>query len=62
MYLAPRCVFSHLSPHQFGMAIKDRCEVVVDGIQTALDVRPHWVVLQVDVMNAFNSISHKAIF
>ncbi|CAK9233086.1 unnamed protein product [Sphagnum troendelagicum] len=23
---------SHLLPHQFGMAIKDRCEGVVDGI------------------------------
>jgi hypothetical protein len=32
------------------MAIKDRCEVVVDGIQIALD--PHWVVLQVDVINS----------
>jgi hypothetical protein len=44
------------------MAIKDRCEVVVDGTQTTLDVHPHWVVLQLDVMNTFNSISHKAIF
>jgi hypothetical protein len=53
---------SFLICHLINLAIKDKCEGVVDGIRTTLDVCPCWVVLQVDVMDAFNSISQKAIF
>jgi len=35
----------HLSPHQFGVAIKGGYEVMVHGIQATLDVHPNWVVL-----------------
>jgi hypothetical protein len=35
---------------------------MVHGIQATLDVHPNWVVFQVDIMNAFNSISQKTIF
>jgi hypothetical protein len=31
-------------------------------IQGAVDVHLDWVVLQVDIANAFNIISHKVIF
>jgi hypothetical protein len=36
--------------------------ILIVGIRIALDVHPNWVVLQMDVANTFNIISHKAIF
>jgi len=42
--------------------VKGGCEAMVHGIQVALDVHFNYVVLQMDVVNAFNIISHKAIF
>jgi hypothetical protein len=53
---------SHLSSHQFSVVIKGGCEARAHDIQIALDVHPNWVVFQVDIMNAFNSIFHKTIF
>jgi hypothetical protein len=45
------------------MVVKGGCEAMVYGIQVVLDVHFNCVVLQMDVMNAFNIISHnKAIF
>ncbi len=41
--------------------IRDGCETMVHGIQMMLDLHPNWVVLQVDVHNAFNSVSQLAI-
>lgn len=38
------------------------CETVVAGIRATLDLHPEWVVLQVDVANAFNTISRATIF
>jgi hypothetical protein len=35
---------------------------MVHDIQGVLDVHLDWVVLQVDVVNIFNSILHKVIF
>jgi hypothetical protein len=35
---------------------------MVHGIQTTVNVRPNWVVLQMDMANTFESILHKAIF
>jgi hypothetical protein len=35
----------HLSPHQFGVAIRGGYEGIVHGIQVTLDVHPNWVVL-----------------
>ncbi len=55
-------LFFHLSLHQFGVIVSDGCEVVVHGIRIVLDVHPDWVLLQVDVTNAFNIILCKAIF
>jgi hypothetical protein len=52
----------HLSFHQFCVVIKDGHEVMVHGNRATLDVHLRWVVLQVDVENAFNSVSCKAIF
>ncbi len=44
------------------MVIKGGCEAMAHDIQVALDVHPNWVVFHVDIVNAFNSISHKTIF
>jgi hypothetical protein len=35
---------------------------LVHGIRANLDAHPNWVVLEVDIVNAFNAISRKAIF
>jgi hypothetical protein len=35
---------------------------MIHGIWTALYVHPDWVVFQLDVSNAFNTILHKVIF
>ncbi len=51
----------HLLSHQFGVAIKGKCKVVVHDIWITLNVHPDWVVLQVDVANTFNSILCEAI-
>jgi hypothetical protein len=47
----------HFSLHQFGVATCGKCETMVHGIQTMLNLHPNSVVLQVDVCNAFNSMS-----
>ncbi len=52
----------HFLPHQFGVVVKDECEDVVHGVQIILDIHPNWVVLHVDIMNAFRSISCTTIF
>jgi hypothetical protein len=44
------------------MVVKGGCEGMIHGIQVVFDVHLNCVVLQMDVMNAFNIISHKAIF
>jgi hypothetical protein len=54
--------FFHMSPHQFGVAIKGGYKVVVHNIRTVLDVHLDWVVFKVDVTNVFNTILCKAIF
>jgi hypothetical protein len=54
--------FFHLSPYQFGLAIRGGCEAVVHGIQVTSDAHFDWVLLQVDSANTFNTILHKAIF
>jgi hypothetical protein len=37
--------FSHMSSHQLDMVVKDGCEVVVHGIQSALDLHHGSVML-----------------
>jgi hypothetical protein len=38
------------------------CEAVVHGIWATLDAHLNWVVLEVDIVNDFNTIKRKAIF
>jgi hypothetical protein len=46
----------HLSPYLFTMVIKRGCEVVIHGIEAILDAPSNWVVFEVDIVNAFNTI------
>ncbi|KAL2609230.1 hypothetical protein R1flu_027803 [Riccia fluitans] len=58
-----RATFSyHFEPWQFGVATHGGCETIVHGLQATLDLHPDWVVLQLDIWNAFNIVSREAIF
>ena len=50
----------HLMPLQFGIAVPGGTEAVVLGIRAALQAHPDWVVLKVDVSNAFNTCTGHA--
>ncbi len=52
----------HLSPYQFEVVVGGGYEVVLHGIWATLDAHLDWVVLHVDIANAFNTISRKTIF
>jgi hypothetical protein len=51
----------HFSPHQFGVTIHDESEIMVHGVWAMSHLHLDWVVLQVDVHNAFNLMSWSAI-
>jgi hypothetical protein len=44
------------------MAIIGGSKAMVHVIQVILDVHPNWVVLQIDVINVFNTNSWNVIF
>jgi hypothetical protein len=48
--------------HQFDVRIHGGCEIMVHGVQTMLNLHPYWVVLWVNVHNAFNMVSRLVIF
>ena len=53
-----------LQPRQCGVAVKGATELVGMGLQHFVDARhadPNWVVLTVDISNAFNTINRDAI-
>ncbi|KAL2630334.1 hypothetical protein R1flu_015020 [Riccia fluitans] len=54
--------FNHFEPWQFGVATGGGCETIVHGLRATLDLHPDWVVLQLDIRNAFNTVSREAIF
>ncbi len=53
---------THFSPHQFRVAIKGGCEAIIHDISCTLDLHLDWVVLQLDMANAFNLVSRGVIF
>jgi hypothetical protein len=53
---------THFSPHQFRVATKGGCEAIIHNIKCTLDLHLDWVVLQLDIANAFNSVLKKVIF
>jgi hypothetical protein len=52
----------HLSPHQFKVATKGDCEVVVHGIKCTLYLYLDWVIFQLDLANTFNSMLKWVMF
>ena len=52
-----------LHPRQCGVGVPYACEMVGMGVQRIVDASPHteWVALQVDMRNAFNTISRHAM-
>jgi hypothetical protein len=51
-----RLFLEHLSPHQFKVSNPKGCETILFGIKTLLDLHLDWVMMQVDVENAFNNV------
>jgi len=52
----------HFSPHQFGISTKGGFKVVIHDIRCTLDLHFDWVILQLNVANAFNSVLKRVIF
>ncbi len=53
---------THFSLHQFGVATKGDCEVVIHDIRCTMPLHLDWVVFQLHVTNTFNSMSKGVIF
>ncbi len=51
-----------LAPLQVGVGMRGGVEAVAHAIQTALDSNPEYVVLSVDMENAFNTVDRTAVF
>ncbi|CAI5510386.1 unnamed protein product [Closterium sp. Naga37s-1] len=69
--LLSRCVTLHFKQQiryfflpslQFGVAVSAGIEVMAHAVQSALSLHPEWVLLELDVANAFNSFSRSAMF
>jgi hypothetical protein len=54
--------FTHLLVHQFEVVVRHGCEAMVHGFQVTLDIHLNWVVLLVEITNAFNTISLESHF
>ena len=51
-----------LKPHQLGVATPAGCETTVLALRALREIKPEWGILQIDVANAFNTVSRSAIF
>ncbi|CAI5931299.1 unnamed protein product [Closterium sp. NIES-65] len=47
---------------QFGVAVPAGIEAMAHAVQAALSLHPNWVVLELDVANAFNSFNRNFMF
>ena len=45
-----------LSPHQLGVGVRGACEAIHQALREALDKNPDKAVLQLDLINAFNTV------
>jgi hypothetical protein len=50
------------SPYQFRIVIKCGYETIIHSIKCTMNLHPDWVILQLDVANAFNFVSRGVIF
>jgi hypothetical protein len=55
-------VEEYLMPYQLGVSVRCGVEVVPRVVQTWLESHPDHAALKIDIKNAFNSVSRKAIF
>jgi hypothetical protein len=56
-------LLQHTFPHtNLEFTTKGGYQAVIHGIKCTMDLHPNWVVLQLDVTNAFNSVSKGVIF
>jgi hypothetical protein len=53
---------THFCPHQFGVEIKGGYEAVIHDIRCTLDLHLDWIVIQLDIRNAFNLVLRGVIF
>jgi hypothetical protein len=53
---------THFSLHQFAITIKGRCEAMIHRIKCTWDIHPNLVVLELDMVNVFNSMLKGVIF
>jgi hypothetical protein len=53
---------THFSSHEFGITTKGRREAVIYGIKCILNFQLDWMIIQLDMVNAFNSLSKEVIF
>ncbi len=53
---------THFFLHQFGVVMKDICEVIIHDIKCTLNLHLDWVILQLDMANVFNLVLRGAIF
>jgi hypothetical protein len=53
---------THFSPHQFGLATKGGYETIIHDTKCTLDLHLNWVVLQLNMVNVFNSMLKRVIF
>jgi len=49
-------------PHQFGVLTFGGYETIHFGIRALFDLHINWVVMQIDIENAFNNIFQAVIF
>ena len=43
-----------LAPHQMGVGVRNGCEAIVHAVRRAIEKDPTKMLLQVDLINAFN--------
>jgi hypothetical protein len=55
-------LLQHISPHQFGVVTKGGYETVMHNIRYNLDLHLDSVILELDVVHTFNSMSKGVIF
>jgi hypothetical protein len=53
---------THFSSHQYEVTTEGACEAIIHNIKCSLDFHPNWVILQLDMVDAFNLMSKRVIF
>ena len=51
-----------LAPYQLGVAVPGGSEAVVLGIRTAMEAHPDWLLVSMDLANAFNTVDRSLVF